>query len=219
MGNPNPYRGPWRIDSSTTTIIPMNWLLLLWLFVRGFLIHRATLMAENLALRQQLAILHQQKTRPKLHWRDRLFWVWLSRLWAGWWSVLILVQPATVLHWNRLGFRLYWRWKSRGQPGRPTIAREVIGLIRRMARENTDWCAPRVRAELQLLGHDVAELTVAKYLLKGRKSASPSWKTFLRNHQGGLASIDFFVVPTVTFRLLYGFVVLLHEWRRVVHFK
>jgi putative transposase len=179
---------------------------------------RAALALENLALRQQLAVLHRSAPRPRLHWRDRLFWAWLSRLWTGWREVLVLVKPETVVRWHRLGFRLYWRWKSRGQPGRPSIAAEVRRLIRRINRENPLWGAPRIRAELHLLGHDVAKSTVARYMTRRKdKPPSQTWRTFLRNHVGSLASIDFFVVPTVTFRLLYAFVVLRHDRRRVVH--
>jgi hypothetical protein len=179
----------------------MNWLKALFLFLRGLLASRASLAAENLALRQQLAILQREKPRPRLGWRDRFFWVWLSRLWSGWQSALVIVQPDTVVRWHRGGFRLFWRWKSSGgKPGRPTIPREVIALIKRMSRENTGWGSPRIQAELHLLGHDIAESTVAKYIVSIRKPPSQTWKTFLKNHVGCLASIDFFVVPTVTFR-------------------
>jgi transposase InsO family protein len=192
------------------------WILyrLLWACCVG----RATLMAENLALRHQLAVLRRARPWVRLRWWDRLFWVWLSRWFAAWWSWLTIVQPQTVLRWHRLGFRRYWRWKSSGGvSGRPTIPRDVITLIRRMARDNPLWGAPRIRAELHWLGHDVAESTVAKYMPRERKPPSQTWKTFLANHVGCLASIDFFVVPTITFKLLYGFVVLCHERRRVLH--
>ncbi len=108
-----------------------------------------------------------------------------------------------MIGWHRSGFRLFWRWKSGGgTPGRPTIPRDIIALIRRMAKHNVNWGAPRIHAELHLLGHDVAESTVAKYLPKGRKPPSQSWKTFLGNHVGCLAAIDFFVVPTATFKIV-----------------
>ncbi len=174
---------------------------------------------ENLALRQQLAVLKRAAPRPKLRWRDRLFWVALSRLWRGWRSALVLVQPETVVRWHRLGFRLFWRWKSSGRPGRPGIATEIRALIRRMSRDNPLWGAPRLRAELRLLGHEVAQSTVAKYMVRRKgKPPSQTWRTFLRNHAGSLASMDFFVAPTVTFQLLYGFLILRHDRRRVVHF-
>ena len=142
----------------------MNCIIILCLFIRGLIAGRLTLAAENLALRQQLAVLHQSVPRPKLRRRDRRFWVWLSRLWANWRSVLVIVKPETVIRWHRWGFRHYWRWKSRNRGGRPRTDREVIDLIRRMARENPTWGAPRIQSELHLLGHDVAESTVAKYL-------------------------------------------------------
>jgi len=198
----------------------MSYLSVLWGFVRAWFLGRAALAAENLALRQQLAILHHAARRPKLRWRDRLFWVWLSRLWSGWRGALVIVKPETVIRWHRLGFRLFWRWKSGGRPGRPRLDAEVRRLIRQMSRENPLWGAPRIQAELRLLGHEVAESTVAKYMTRRRdKPPSQTWLTFLRNHAASMASIDFFVVPTVTFQLLYGFIVLRHDRRRVVHFN
>ncbi len=196
----------------------MNLFQVLWGIMRGLLASRAALAAENLALRQQLAILQRSRPRPRLRWRDRRFWVVLSRLWRGWRSALVIVEPETVVRWHRTAFRWYWRWKSRRKSGRPTLAAGVRQLIRRLARENPLWGAPRIRAELRLLGHEVAESTVAKYMARRKdKPPSPTWKAFLNNHASCLASIDFFVVPTATFRLLFGFVVLLHDRRRVVH--
>ena len=184
---------------------PLSFVSALFRLTRALFIGRAVLVAENLALRQQLAVLLRERPKPKLRFRDRLFWVVLSRWFSAWHSWLAIVKPETVIAWHRRGFRLFWRWKSRGgDPGRPTIPRDVIALIRRMAKENVTWGAPRIRAELHLLGHDVAESTVAKYRPKGRKPPSQTWKTFLKNHVGCLASIDFFVVPTATFKLVYG---------------
>ena len=174
-------------------------------FVRGLLANRARLAAENLALRQQLAVFKHAQPRPHIRRRDRVFWVWLARLWAGWRSALVLVQPDTVVRWHRQGFRLYWRWKAQAAPvGRPRVEREIRDLIRRMARENPLWGAPRTAAELHFLGYRVADSTVAKYLPRGRKPPSPNWRTFLANHVGQIASIDFFAVPTATFRVLYS---------------
>jgi len=187
---------------------------------RLLLLPRSQLVLENLALRQQLAVLSRQRPRPPLRRRDRLFWVGLSKLYSGWRSALVLVQPDTVVRWHRQGFRLWWRWKSRTtRAGRPPLDKEVRDLIRRMGRDNPTWGAPRIQAELRLVGHNVAEATVAKYLSRARQHKPPSqtWKTFLHNHAGTLASMDFFVVPTVTFRLLYVFVILSHARRRVVH--
>jgi transposase InsO family protein len=119
-----------------------------------------------------------------------------------------------------MGFKLYWRWKSRaGKPGRPPIEREIRNLIRQMSKENPTWGSPRIVSELALLGHDVAENTVAKYMVRHRKPPSQTWRTFLDNHVPDIAACDFFTVPTVTFRILYVFVVLRHDRRRVVHFN
>ena len=191
----------------------------IWLFVRGFLAGHAALMAENLALRHQLAVFQRSARRPKLRTRDRIFWVWLSRLWSGWRSALAIVQPETVVKWHRQGFKIYWRWKSRKKPGRSQIDRKIRDLIRRMSRENPTWGAPRILSELLLLGHAVAESTVAKYMVRDPKAPSQTWRTFLDNHAGQIAAVDFFTVPTVTFRVLYVFVVLRHDRRCVVHFN
>ncbi|MCH8805946.1 MAG: transposase [Planctomycetes bacterium] len=187
---------------------------------RVVLIPRAALAAENLALRQQLAVLQVSAKRPRLRKRDRIFWVWLSRFWADWRSCLVIVRPETVVRWHRTGFRLYWRWKSqKHRPGRPKIAAEIRQLIRRMAQENPTWGAPRIQSELALLGHDVAESTVAKYMNRSRKPPSQTWRTFLENHSPDIVAIDFFFVATVSFRLLYCFLVLRQDRRRVVHFN
>jgi transposase InsO family protein len=186
---------------------------------RVFLLRRAALAAEILALRHQLGVLQRSVKRPRLRQRDRILWVWLSRIWTGWRTSLVIVKPDTVIKWHRDGFRLYWRWKSRKKPGRPKIDPDIRQLIRRMAQENPTWGAPRIESELALLGHDVAESTVAKYMCRHRKPPSQTWRTFLENHVGDIAAIDFFVVPTVRFQLLYGFVVLRHDRRLVAHFN
>jgi transposase InsO family protein len=181
---------------------------------------QAELAAENLALRQQLAILEQRAKRPRLRKRDRIFWVWLSRLWTGWRSVLVIVHPDTVARWHRDGFRLYWRWKSNaGKVGRPRIEAELRKLIRRMCCENPSWGAPRIHSELRLLGYDVSETTVDKYMIRHRKPPSQTWRTFLDNHLTDIVAIDFFTVPTATFRILFAFAVLRHHRRHVVRFN
>jgi putative transposase len=190
------------------------------LFLRAMLTAKIHLAVENLALRQQLAVCRQSVKRPKLRPRDRVFWVLLSRLWPNWRSALAIVQPETVVKWHRKGFRLFWTWKSRrGKPGRPPIEREIRDLIRRMSRENPTWGAPRILSELALLGHNVAEATVAKYMHRPRKPPSQTWRTFLDNHVKDIAACDFFTIPTVTFRILYVFVVLRHDRRQIVHFN
>ena len=174
--------------------------------LRAFFLSRGALVTENLALRQQLGVLQRSVRRPRLRQSDRVFWVWLSRFWTNWQSSLVIVKPATVVKWHREGFRLYWRWKSRGKPGRPKIAAEIRRLIQQMSRENVTWGAPRIHSELQLFGYTVAESTVAEYMCRHRKPPSQTWRTFLENHVSDIAAIDFFVVPTVRFQLLYCFI-------------
>jgi putative transposase len=181
---------------------------------------RAELQVEILALRHQLMVLQRStrshKVRPST--ADRLLWVGLSRLWRGWRSALVIVKPETVIAWHRLGFRLYWSWKSRHPLGRPTVSRAVIDLIRKMSLANPPWGAPRIHGELLKLGFDLSEATVSKYMARPRKPPSQTWRTFLPNHTKDLVSSDFFVVPTVFFRMLFVFVILSHDRRRVVHF-
>ena len=129
------------------------------------------------------------------------------------------MQPATVLAWHRQGFRLYWRWKSRPNlVGRPRLDAELRALIRRMARENPTWGRRRIRAELALLGYEVAELTVAKYMRRRTSPRpSPTWRAFLDAHAREIVAVDFFLVSTLTFRLLFVFVVLRHDRRELLH--
>jgi len=183
--------------------------------------NRDSLALANLALRQQLAVLRRSVKRPKLRRRDRIFWVLLKRYWDGWESRLILVKPETVVRWHRESFKAFWKWKSRRKKrGRPPLDPEVIALIKRMANQNPTWGAPRITSELLLLGYQVRDTTVAKYMPR-RKHGPPSqgWRTFLKNHMPQTAACDFFVVPTLSFRLLFCFVVLSHDRRRIVHFN
>ncbi len=167
-----------------------------------------------------LLVLQRQRAgrRVPLRTSDRLLWAYLSRIWPGWRCALVLVQPETVLRWHRQGFRLYWRWKSRpNRPGRPPITDEVRELILEMHRANPTWGAPRIHGELLKLGFTLAQSTVSKYLPRHRKPPSQRWRTFLRNHLREAVAIDFAVVPTVTFRLLFVFVVLSLERRKLLH--
>ena len=155
----------------------------LYQLFRGLLVPRLLLVTENLALRQQLLVLQRASNRPGLRRRDRLFWVALSHLWRDWRSILVIVKPDTVIKWHRQSFKCYWRWKSRAsRVGRPRIDQEIRDLIRRMSRENPRWGVPRIQAELHLLGHEIAESTVAKYRVRSRKPPSQNWKSFLTNH-------------------------------------
>ena len=174
---------------------------------------------EILALRHQLTVYQRLGTKPRLKPADRLFRVWLSRVWSGWQEALVFVQPATVIAWQRRRFRQHWTRLSRRQkPGRPAIAVEVRALIRRMSRANPNWGATRILGELDKLGIVVAEATVRKYMRRRRKPPSPTWRAFLSNHAKELVAIDFFVVPTVRFKVLFVLVVLRHHRRQVVHF-
>ena len=181
---------------------------------------RVVLQAEIIALRHQLLVLQRSSRGQRLRLRvfDRLFWVGLSRLWSGWQSVLLIVKPETVISWHRKGFRLYWAWKSRHRQGRPNVSTEIRDLIRKMSAANPRWGAPRIHGELLKLGLEVSQATVAKYMVRHRKPPSQTWRTFLKNHMTTMVSADFFVVPTITFRLVFVFVILSHDRRRPVHF-
>ena len=140
----------------------------------------------------------------------------LYRLYASLLDAIIIVQPETVIRWHRRGFRAYWRWKSRYVGGRPRIDAEIRALIRRMNRENPLWGASRIHGELLMLGIEVTESTVGRYMVRRRRPPSQGWKTFLRNHIDGIASPDLFVVRTISFKLLYGLVILRHARRRLI---
>ncbi len=181
---------------------------------------RASLVVENLALRQQLAVLRRRRRRPHLRAIDRAFWVTLSRVWSRWAESLAIVNPATVIAWHRRGFARFWAWKSR-PVGRPPLAPDVVDLIERMARDNPLWSRRRIVSELAKLGHDVSKDSFAKYMPKpvGRPRRPPSqtWKTFMRNHLAGTIAVDFLTVPTVTFGIVYVFFVLSLARRRLLH--
>jgi putative transposase len=189
------------------------------LLVRALLRNRTELAAENLALRQQLAVLREKAKRPRLRQRDRVFWAILSRIWVNWRSALLIVQPETVIRWHRRGFRIFWHWKSRAKRGRPSVESEARTLIRRLSRENPSWGVPRIQSELALLGHLVSEATVRKYRVRTRKPPSQTWRTFLDNHVKDIVAVDFFTVPTATFRILFAFLVMRHDRRHVAHFN
>jgi transposase InsO family protein len=164
--------------------------------------------AENATLRHQLAVLRRKlKGRAHLTNNDRWFFVQLYRWFPSILPVLMIIRPETLVRWHRAGFRRYWRWKSRRQGGRPPIKAELRALIRQMSTENELWGAPRIHGELLKLGVEVAQSSVAKYMVKRRGPPSQGWRTFLRNHAPEVAAMDLFVVPTIGFKLLYGLVV------------
>ena len=180
---------------------------------------RAALQLEILALRHQVCVLQRSVKRPKLTPADRFLWIWLCAIWNDWRSGIFLVKASTVIGWHRKGFRLFWTWKIRGgNPGRPAVPKEIRDLIRTMSRENPIWGAPRIHGELLKLGIDIGETSVSKYLIRRRRPPSQTWRTFLQNHVTSLVSIDFFTVPTIRFQILYVFLVLAHDRRRILHF-
>ena len=173
--------------------------------------------AEIVYLRQQLIVLKRTApARPRLKATDRLIFVCLYRLFPSLLDASIVFKPETLLRWHRIGFRLFWRWKSRRRAGRPALSADLRSLVRRISRENPLWGAPRLHGELLKLGIDVAQSTVAKYMVRRRGPPSQSWKTFLRNHAPDIAAIDLFVVRTIGFKLLYGLAIIHLERRRLV---
>jgi hypothetical protein len=190
----------------------------LGMFVIDLFKSRRRLEAENLFLRHQLSVALRRAPR-QLHLCgcDRLLLVWMTRLWPSLLGLTHVVQPETILRWHRAGFRAFWRWKSRKRAGRPKIDCGLRELIQQMSRENPTWGAPRIHGELLMLGFEVAQSTVSKYMLRGGPR-SQGWKTFLRNHAPAIAAIDLCVVPTLSFERLFAFLVLGHDRRQLLWF-
>ena len=187
--------------------------------LRSLAASRNQLALENAALRHQVAVLKRSVKRARVEDSDRVFWILMRRFLKDWKGVLVFVQPDTVVRWHRTGWRYYWRRKSKPRKvGRPPISFKLIHLIRKMSKENPLWGAPHIHDELALLGHDVAESTIAKYMVRHPDpERRQSWRTFLQNHLRVSAACDFFTVPTLTFKTLYCFVVLAHDRRRILH--
>ncbi len=185
--------------------------------VRALFRSRSEQAIVELALRQQLTTYARQQTKPRLTPLDRTFWVALSRIWPRWKNVLCIVQPETVVRWHQKGFALYWRSISMPGPGRPLIAQELQALIRRLASEN-DWRARKIQAELEKLGFTISLATVSRYLPKRRPDLDrrQCWTTFLRNHRDAIAAMDFLVVPTAHFSMLYVWFIIEHGRRRIL---
>ena len=196
----------------------------LWFGVlfRIFRSHRG-LLFENLVLRQQLVVLKRRRPRPRLSILDKLFWIAVRRFWSQWKQSLIVVTPETVVRWHRAGFQMYWRSisKVRRQIGRRQTPKKVRELIFRMVAENRTWGAPRIHGELLMLGFDVSERTISRWMKRAPRDSEPGkrWLTFLRNHREAIAAMDFFTVPTITFGLVYCFFVIAHDRRRILHFN
>ena len=181
---------------------------------------RSRLEAENLFLRHQLNIaLRQAPPRLRLRGSDRALLILITKLWPSLLGAAKVVQPETILRWHRAGFKVFWRWKSRNRAGRPKIDRGLRDLIQRMSRENPLWGASRIHGELLMLGFEVAQSTVSKYMARPSKPPSQTWKTFLQNHAEAIAAIDMCVVPTLTFDLLFAFLVLGHGRRQLLWFE
>ena len=178
---------------------------------------KSRLEAENVALRHQLSVLRRKMHgRVRLTNNDRLFFVWLYRWFPSILKVITIVRPETLVRWHRAGFRRYWRWKSRSPGGRPQIDVDLRALIRRISVDNPLWGAPRIQGELLKLGFEVAQSSVAKYMVRRRGPSSQGWRTFLRNHAPDIAAMDFFVVPTIGFDLLYAFIIVRLDRRELV---
>jgi putative transposase len=173
---------------------------------------RSALLLEILALRQQLAILKNRQPQSRFSASDKFFWIALRRLWPGWRHALILVQPETVVGWRRAGFRLYWTWLSRHTrpAGRRCVSKDLRDLIFRMVAENPTWGAPRIHGELKMLGFDISERTVLRWMRKAPRNPERAkrWSAFLSNHREAIAAMDFFSVPTLAFDLLHCFFVI-----------
>ncbi len=178
---------------------------------------KSRLEAENAALRHQLIVLRRKvRGRPQLTSNDRWFFIQLYRWVPSILQVITIIRPETLVRWHRAGFRGYWRWKSRARGGRPKIDSDLRALIRRMSIDNPLWGAPRIHGELLKLGFEVAQSSVAKYMVKRRGPPSQGWRTFLRNHAPDIAAMDLFVVPTISFNLLYAFVIVRLDRRDLV---
>jgi hypothetical protein len=178
---------------------------------------------ENSVLREQLAVFKRKYPRPRLAVLEKLFWVLAQRFWFGWEQALFVTTPGAVVRWHRAGFALYWRAISRARHvfGRKRISKEVRDLIFRMVCKNPTWGAPRIHGELRMLGFHVSERTISRWMRLAPRNPEPAkrWLTFLRNHREAIAAMDFFTVPTVSFRPLYCFFVISHGRRQILHFN
>jgi len=181
---------------------------------------RHDLLLENLLLRQQLQVALRPQRRPRLHTWDKLFWVIVRRLHGDWRRHLVLVRPETVIRWQRLGWRLYWRWRSGRRLGRPRLSPEIRELIPTMAEENPLWGTERIRGELLKPGIRVSARSIRRYRQRGRsRPPSQSWRTLLANHAHAIWAADLFVVQTLRFHTLYVLFFISHGRRQLVHFQ
>jgi len=182
---------------------------------------RLSMKMEIVALRHQLLVYQRKTKKPEIKPADRVFWSFLSKLWPAWKDCLYFVKPATIIAWRRKKFKEHWAklCKPGKRVGRPSVDPKIIQLIRDMSQANPFWGSPHIKGELQKIGIYLAKSTIEKYMLKNRKPPSPTWRAFLENNVKDLVSIDFFVVPTIKNTILYVFLILAHDRRRVIHFN
>src|SRR5581483_36075 len=178
---------------------------------------RRSLELEIIALRHQLSVYQRKRAKPQISAWDRMFWVLLYRVWPQAVDVIKIVKPATLIDWHYLGFRLFWRWRRKNEPRRK-VGPLLRDLIWRMAKENPTWGIHRITGELQKLGFNICDTTVYRYMPTKGGAPDPGWMAFVRNHMKETAAVDFFVVVTVTFRLMYAIVLMNHSRRRIIHF-
>jgi transposase InsO family protein len=178
---------------------------------------KSRLEAENVALRHQLIVLRRKvQCRARLTNNDRLFFIQLYRWFPSVLDAITIIRPETLVRWHRAGFRHYWRWKSRSLGGRPRVNTDLGALIQQTSLENPLWGAPRIHGELLKLGFEVAQSSVAKYMVKRRGPPSQGWRVFVRNHAPEIAAMDLFIAPTISFDLLYAFVIVRLDRRSLV---
>ena len=186
----------------------------------NFIKSHAQLQIENAYLHKQIEILIRSKNKVKLRKSDKIFMTIIMKLLSNWKKNLFVVKPETVIKWHRQGFKLFWKWKSRNNSGRPKIDPRIRALIHQLAKENPLWGAPRIHGELMKLGYFVSEATVYRYMPKRRdRDRVVRWKSFLKNHAKEIISMDFFTIPTINFKILYVLLIIEHHRRRILHFN
>lgn len=185
--------------------------------VRAVFKSRRELISENALLRYQVCMLKRRRRMPIIRCWDRPLLVWLTKLTTNWKPSLFVVQPETIIRWHRMAFKLYWGWRYSRKAGRPAIHSHIVRLIGQMSEANPLWGAPRIHGELMKLGINIAQSSVEKYMTKRNRPRGQSWKTFLKNHSKDIVAIDFFIVPTIKLKMLWGLVVLSHDRRRIIH--
>ena len=192
----------------------------LFIFCLDYFKTQSKLQLENVYLRKQLEILIRSNRKIKIKNQDRLFFVFMKSIFSYWKSSIIIIKPETVIKWHRKGFKLYWRWKCKNNGGRPKIPQGQINLIKRMAKESPLWGVPHIHGEMLKLGYEISESTVMRYMPNMKdNSTGQTWRTFLKNHSSEIISIDYFCVPTISYKLLHVLIFLSHDRRKIIHFN